>query len=254
MPAGWRFNVLGPLEVTHGARVIPVTAHKQRVLLAALLVHVNRVVPVSALIACLWDDSPPHGDRNSLQNHLMRLRRTLGRDAPIHTRSDGYLIQVDEDAVDVHRFHALLRTAKSAFQQGEFGRASQLLGNALDLWQGPALADTRSSCLQREVVPSWSENRLRAVELRLDADLALGRHHDVIAELTNLTTRHPFRESFWGQRILALYRATRQAEALTCYQVVKSLLSNELGIDPGAELRTLHQRILLADPTLMTTM
>jgi DNA-binding SARP family transcriptional activator len=254
MPARWQFTVLGPIEVVHAGRVIPITACKQRVILAALLIHANRVVPVSDLVAYLWDDSPPRADRNSLQNHLMRLRRTLGTDALIHTRPNGYLIRVDRDSVDVHRFHSLVTTAKTAIQNREFRSVSRLLGAALDLWQGPALVDTPSSCLQREVVPSWAETRLRAVELRIDAELTLGRHHDLIAELTDLTARHPFRESFWGRRIIALYRARRQAEALTCYHVVKDLLSNDLGVDPGTELKSLYHKILTADPALMTVM
>lgn len=254
MSAIWQFNVLGPLEVVRGGLVIPVTARKQRVILAALLIHAGRVVSVSDLVGYLWGDSPPRADRNSLQNHLMRLRRTLGEGDLIITRPDGYLIQVDREAVDVHRFHLLVGAARRAVLGSQFQLASGLLGSALDLWQGPALVDTPSSCLQREVVPSWNESRLRAVELRLDAELALGRHHDLIAELTDLTARHPFRESFWGKRIIALYRARRQAEALTCYHAVKDLLSRDLGIDPGTELKSLYHRILTADPALMTAM
>lgn len=254
MPARWQFTVLGPLEVVCEGRVVPVTARKQRVILAALLIHANRVVPVSDLVAFLWDDSPPRAERNSLQNHVMRLRRTLGADALVHTRPDGYLIRVERDSVDVHRFHSLVGAAKAAVRESEFQLASRLLGDALGLWQGPALVDTPSSCLQREVVPSWNESRLRAVELRLDAELALGRHHDLISELIDLTARHPFRESFWGKRIIALYRARRQAEALSCYHAVKDLLSRDLGIDPGTELKSLYHRILTADPALMTAM
>ncbi|GAA2893034.1 hypothetical protein GCM10010517_57560 [Streptosporangium fragile] len=264
MGTGFEFRVLGPVEVLHDGRPVPVRAAKQRVLLASLLLDAGRVVPVGTLVTRLWGESPPDGARNTLQNYVMRLRRVLagaaraagtagdGENGPVLTRPQGYLIEAAGDAVDLHRFDALVRHARAAAAAGAADRASVLLREALGLWRGQPLSDVPSEPLQREVVPVLAERRLGAVELRIQADLLLGRHAEVLPELRELTTGHPLQERFWAQRMLALYRSGRQGEALECYRAVSGLLAEELGVDPGAELRELHRRILAADPALMT--
>jgi DNA-binding SARP family transcriptional activator/tetratricopeptide (TPR) repeat protein len=233
------FRLLGPLEVRRDGTPVPLTAAKTRVLLAALLVDTNRTVPVSTLVERLWGADVPAEPRNTLQKQVARLRQALGPSA-ITTRPDGYLIEVPDDALDTLRFEALTRSARSAPPE----RASALLAQALDLWRGDPLADVPSEALHQEFVPVWTERRLAALEQRVEADLLLGRHDDLTTELSELTTRHPLRERFWAQRMLALYRSGRQAEALDSYQHLSRTLADELGTDPSPDLRELHQQIL----------
>ena len=235
------FRLLGPLEVRSDGQVIALTSAKQRVLLAALLVEANRVVPAGRLISRLWDDESPASARATLQSHVMRLRRTLGAaGAALVNHADGYLIEVAPDCLDVERFESLVRQANGVGP----ARAAELLRQALAEWHGDPLSDIPSAHLRGEVVPGWQERRLAAVELRIDRELRLGRHVDVLAELADLTGRYPLRERFWAHRMRALHRAGRPAEALRCYDTVRDLLAGELGVDPGAELRDLHQVVL----------
>jgi predicted ATPase/DNA-binding SARP family transcriptional activator len=254
------YKILGPLEVLFDGRPVAMRAAKQRALLASLLVDANKVVPTDTLIARLWDE-PPNGARNALQNYVLRLRRTLsgppgrspsGPDGPIRTCAGGYLIDVPDEALDLHRFDALVARARAAAAAQATERASALLGEALALWRGEPFSDVPSEPLRLEAVPVLNERRLGALELCTAADLQLGRHTDVLPRLRELTAAHPLQERFWAQRMLALYRSGRQSEALDCYRTVSALLHEELGIDPGAELWQLHQRMLTADPTLTT--
>ncbi|MEV6753369.1 BTAD domain-containing putative transcriptional regulator [Streptomyces sp. NPDC051214] len=249
--AEFEYRLLGPLEVLYDGRPVAMRAAKQRALLAALLVDANKVVTTDTLIDRLWDD-PPDGARNALQNYVLRLRRTLGGPSggPIRTCADGYRIDVPEEAVDLHRFDALVTRARSAAAARAAERASALLGEALALWRGEAFSDVPSERLRREIAPALNERRLGALEFRTDADFRLGRHADVLPRLRELTAAHPLQERFWAQRMLALYRSGRQGEALECYRTVSALLLDELGVDPGAELSQLHRRVLTADPTL----
>ncbi|MEV0321915.1 BTAD domain-containing putative transcriptional regulator [Streptomyces sp. NPDC050659] len=250
--AEFEYRLLGPLEVLLDGRPVALRAAKQRALLAALLVDANKVVATDTLIGRLWDDEPPDGARNALQNYVLRLRRTLGAPAgtPIRTRPDGYVIDVREEALDLHRFDALVARARAAAAAKATERASALLGEALALWRGEPFADVPSQRLRLEIAPALDERRLTALELRTEADFRLGRHADVLPRLSELTASHPLRERFWAQRMLALYRSGRQGEALDCYRTVSALLLDELGVDPGAELWQLHQRVLTADPSL----
>lgn len=243
-----RFRLLGPLEVRSDDRIIPVSSAKQRVLLAALLVDANRTVSADELVSRIWDDEPPSGARNTLHSYVMRLRRTLDDERSLVTRPDGYAIEVAPEALDVNQFESLVRQARTTAD--DLARTAALYREALDLWRGDPLPDVPSAFLHREVVPRWQEQRLAAVESRIDADLRLGRHQDVTTELADLTTRHPLRERFWAQRMLALYRSDRPAEALGCYANVRDRLADELGVDPSNELRDLHQAILTNDAAL----
>ncbi|MFF9899067.1 BTAD domain-containing putative transcriptional regulator [Streptomyces longispororuber] len=255
---GFEFRLLGPVEVVSDGTAVPVPAAKQRIVLATLLLDAGRVVPVETLVDRLWDEDPPAGARNTLQNHVLRLRRTLGAcggpgpagQGPVRTCQRGYAIDVAEGALDLHRFDVLTRHAKSALAAGDAARASVLLSEALGLWRGRPLADVPSASLQRDVVPSLLERRTVALELRVGADLRLGRHTELLPELAELTAAYPLQEPFWAQRMLALHRAGRQGEALRCYRTVSALLAEELGVDPGAALRDLHRRMLADDPSL----
>jgi predicted ATPase/DNA-binding SARP family transcriptional activator len=249
---GFAFGVLGPLEVSCDGVPIVIGAAKQRALTAALLIDANQVVPVETLVARLWEERPPGGVRNTLQNHVLRLRRSLsgaGQPPPVVSRPGGYLIEVADGALDLHRFDALRGLARTA--AGDPERVSELLRQALALWRGEPLADVDSELLRREVAPALAERRLGAIESRIEADLELGRHDDVLAELRELTAAHPLQERFWAQRMLALHRCGRQGEALRCYADVRHLLAEELGVDPGTQLRDLHGRMLTGDATLV---
>lgn len=247
--AGFEFRILGPLEVIGNGVHLPITAAKLRILLASLLIDANKVVSFDALIDRLWAEDPPGGARNTLQNYVLRLRRLLGEagtPVPLVTRPHGYLIEAPDGSLDLERFDRLLNRARAV--AGEDPRqASALLAEALRLWRGEPLADVPSDLLRRDVVPALAERRLDAVQLRIETELALGRHEHVLGELRELTTAHPLRERFWAQRMLALHRSGRRSESLHCYRAARDLLVHELGVEPGAELRELHQRLLTAD-------
>lgn len=248
------FRILGPLAVLRGGSDLPVTGERPRALLAALLLCANRPVPVDTLVAQLWGDTPPRRPRAALQMTVTRLRQALG-DRPdgqpvIRTTADGYRIVVDPERLDLIRFDRLLRRSEQVSDPAE---VSALLATALDLWNGPALADVRAEVLQRDEVPPLNERWTRAVERRIEAELRLGRHAHVVADLRELTTKYPMRERFWSQFMRALWSAGRRGEALETYQRVTRLLADELGIDPSAELRRLYQSFLADDAAAAQT-
>ncbi|MFF8104178.1 BTAD domain-containing putative transcriptional regulator [Streptomyces sp. NPDC016640] len=252
MSTRYEFKVLGPLEVLRDGRPVHIDAAKVRLLLAALLAQANQVVTVETLVNRLWGEHPPSRARNTLQNYVLRLRRALGcpaGGAPVLTRPHGYVIEAAPDALDLHRFTALVRQGRAALEEGAAARAAPLLREALGLWRGDPLSDLPAHLLQG-VVPALDEQRLHALELRIEADLALGRAADVLPELRGLVEQYPLREHFWAQRMLALFRCGRQGEALESYRVVTALLADELGVTPGAGLRQAHQRLLAAAPNL----
>ncbi|MGW2171866.1 BTAD domain-containing putative transcriptional regulator [Streptomyces sp. NPDC001705] len=223
-----------------------------RMLLASLLVEADRVVTVDTLVHRLWGEAPPLRARNTLQNYVLRLRRALGAPAdtgPLRTHHRGYLIETDPETLDVRRFTSLVRLGRTALEQGTAERAAVLLRQALELWRGDPLCDLPGDVFP-ELRPTLQEQRLSALELRIDADLAVGRHADVLPELRALVESHPLREHFWTQRMLALYRCARQGEALECYRTVTALLADELGVTPGPALQDMHARLLAAAPDL----
>jgi DNA-binding SARP family transcriptional activator/tetratricopeptide (TPR) repeat protein len=246
------FGVLGPLLVRDRDSVVGVGAGRQRVLLAALLVRAGTVVPTDALAEVVWDGAPPDGAVTTLRSHVMRLRQVLGpaAGARVVTRYPGYVVQAAEEEVDLLRFRRLCRDGGAAARARGWGQAWDVLGEGLGLWRGEPLADVPSDLLRREQVPGLEELRLQAAEWRVDAGLELGRHGELVAELLSLAAGHPLRERFHGQLMLALVRCGRQAEALEAYQSAREVLVKELGTEPGADLRELHQRILAGDPAL----
>jgi DNA-binding SARP family transcriptional activator len=247
-----KFGLLGPLEVTDGGRLVPIPSAKLRVLLACLLLRAGALVTLDELAEAIWgDDALPTHPRRAVQTYITRLRQLLGGNGLIQSRHEGYVIAVAAGDVDVGRLELLLARAREAADAGDRHREAAVLRQALGLWRGEPLADVPSETLHRDAVARLTEQRLDAMCRRIEADLALGRHAELISELRTLTDRQPLREQFWAQLMTALYRCGRQADALQAYHSAAGLLADELGVDPGAELRALHQAILTNDPALV---
>ena len=247
------FFVLGPLEVRSAGVEIPVRSGQQRVLLAALLLRANQVVPLDELTDRLWGEAPPRGARNTLRAYVMRLRRTLGADdgdgVVVETHPEGYRIRVEPAELDLLRFEDLLAQAGRLAAAGPTEEA-QVLRQAVALWRGPVLSNVDSDALHRDVALALSERRLQAVQRRIDLELQLGGDDEIVPELKALTAEHPTRERFCAQLMIALYRSGRQADALEAYRRTREMLDAELGVDPGQDLQELHQSVLTADPAL----
>jgi DNA-binding SARP family transcriptional activator len=242
------FAVLGPMTVTAGGTPVSAPA-KQRAVLAALLLRANRVVSTESIAEELWDADPPATARNTTQGYVNRLRRVLpvGR---LITRAPGYLLEVHAGELDLDRFTRLYDRARLAAGRGDWQDAAGQYTDALALWRGEPLADVPAAVLRRTEVPRLRELRMQAIESRIDAELHLGRHAELIADLRQLTIDQPLREALHAQLMLALYRSGRQAEALEVFRAIDWRLRDELGISPGHELQQLHQRMLSADPAL----
>jgi DNA-binding SARP family transcriptional activator len=246
------FGLLGPMTVYHRGVPVPIPRGKQRVLLAALLLNAGRTLSVDELNETLWGAAPPASAKATLQNYVKRLRASL--DDTGHRRiglvPPGYLIRVEPGELDVHSFESLLDAGRNAVRAGAWEQAASQFHDALALWRGEALDGVGSSVLELREVPRLTEMRMQATEARIEADLHLGRHADVTAELRKLADAHPLRERLHALLMLALYRDGRQGDALAAYQAVRRILLDELGTEPGTELRGLHQRILAQDDTL----
>jgi DNA-binding SARP family transcriptional activator/ABC-type transport system substrate-binding protein len=223
---------------------------KPRALLALLLIHANKVVPRERIIEALWPDRSPDSAAHSLDVQVSRLRKALAPEERLVTKAGGYLLQVDPDEIDVAPFERLLETARKANAAGVPRDAVRAIEEALGLWRGEALGELRYEDFAQAEVVRLDDLQLLALEERVDAELALGRHDGLVAELESTVRRHPFRERSRGQLMLALYRAGRQAEALRVYGETRRKFAEELGIEPGQQLRELEQAILRQDPAL----
>ena len=246
------FGLLGPLVIRAGGSGVEVSAGKQRVLLAALLLRANQVVPAAELAGFIWEGSPPGTARVTLQNYVKRVRQALGPAGyeRIVTRPAGYLIQVEPGELDVARFAQLAAAGRTAARARSWKRASSLLAEALGLWRGVPLADVPSAALHRAEVPRLVELRLEAAEARAEAELQLGRHAGIAGELAGLVAAEPLRERLAELLMLALYRSGQQAAALAVYRQARRALVEQVGIEPGPGLREMNQKILLSDPGL----
>jgi len=242
-----RFGILGPLEASGEDGPIPLGGPKQRIVLAHLVLAANQVVSAERLIDALWGDDLPEDPKATLKVYVSRLRSALGS-SEIEARSPGYVLRADLDQVDVLRFEGLLREARS--DGAEPRQTERVLTEALRLWRGPALSDLNDEPSLSAEIARLEELRLEALEERIDAELELGRHAGVITELESITRSNPLRERLWCELMLALYRSGRQAEALDAFERARTVLADELGIDPSVELRRLHERILRQDPAL----
>ena len=253
-----QFGILGPLEVSDEVRRVEIGGHKQRALLASLLLHANEVVSLDRLIDELWGETPPPTAAKTLQAQVSRLRRSLNGDeepaahmlGPLETRGHGYLLKVEPGQVDADRFQGMLEEARRTRAEGKPEAAAEELRRALALWRGPALADFAYEPFAQTEIARLDELQLTALEERLEADLALGRHTELIGELEALVARHPLRERLRGQLMLALYRSDRQAEALHVYQEFRLALAEELGLEPSQGLQRLERQILEQDAEL----
>jgi DNA-binding SARP family transcriptional activator/class 3 adenylate cyclase len=247
------FRILGPLEVLDADRAVPLPRGRGRALLALLVLHAGEVLSAERLIHELWGEAPPPTAATALQGLVSDLRkrlepaRTAGvRPAVIETRPPGYVLAVDPRQIDANRFRPLLQEAMGAAADERSAR----LREALSLWRGPPLAEFTYEPFAQTAIAGLDELRLSAIEERIDADLALGRHGELVAELEALAAEHPLRERLRGQLMLALYRAGRQAEALEVYRELRRTLVEELGIEPGPQLAQLEQAILRQEPSL----
>ena len=243
------FGVLGPVTVRHGGRELPLGGPKQRALLAILLLRANEVVSRDRLVEGLWGERPPPTAAHTLDNYMSRLRKTLG-EGRLERRPPGYALQVGPEELDLDRFEHLRALAREELARGEIALAAEKLRSALELWRGPALADVLYEPFAAEEAERLEERRVSALEERIEADLALGMSTEVVPELEALVRAHPFRERLLAQLMLALYRAGRQADALTAYQTGRRQLAEGLGLEPGPELRELQRTILEHDPSL----
>ena len=244
------FRLLGPVEVRIGGSVVPFSGAKQRALLALLLLHANEVVPRDRLIDELWGEVSTPNAGHRLETHISRLRKTLELNGQLVSGGGGYALEVDPMLIDAHRFERLLEEGRREAAAGQTAEAVRTLREALSLWRGGALADLAYEPFARSEVERLEELRVAAIEERVDLDLALGRHRDVVAGLDALTAKHPLRERLRAQLMLALYRSGRQPEALEVYQEFRRRLSEELGLEPGPAIQQLELSILNREPAL----
>ncbi len=244
-------GLLGPLVVGGAAGPLEVPAAKQRAVLAALALRAGQVVSFDALAGAVWDDAPPPGARVTVRNYVLRLRQLLGpAGGRIVTRDPGYVLEMSAADVDVLAFGRLYRDGGAAVRAGAWAAAAEVLSQALALWRGAPLADVPAPVLHREWADRLEQERLQAFEWRIGAQLRLGGHGEVLGELERLAAEHPLREQVHGLLMLALYRLGRAGDALAAYQHARRLLVDELGVEPGDELRHLQQRVLARDPAL----
>jgi predicted ATPase/DNA-binding SARP family transcriptional activator len=244
-----QFRLLGPLEVAVDGEVVPLGGQKQRALLATLLLEPNRIVSGDRLIDAVWGELPPETARNTVQVYISQLRKRLPAGA-LETAPPGYRLAVDPATIDLFEFVRLCDEGRSALAAGDAATAAETLRAALGLWRGAALADLVSVPFAQTEILRLEEQRAAACEDRIDADLGLGRHDQLVPELEVLVAEHPLRERLRAQLMLALYRAGRQADALSAYQSARTTLVEELGIEPGDALRRLERAILAHDPSL----
>lgn len=248
------FRVLGPLEVVDESGLhVQLGGPKERAVLSMLLIDPCRPVSAGHLIDQLWGEAPPRTATNTLQTYVSHLRRSLGADtggSPLVKRSGGYVLDVEPESIDRVRFDRLVEAGQLALAAGDPEGASRALRAALDLWRGPALTELPDTPATTGEVARLEEQRLAAVEDRVEADLALGRHRGLVGELERHVAEHPLRERLRAQLALALYRSERQAEALRVLERGRQLLLDQLGLDPGPALMQLDAAILTHDPAL----
>jgi SARP family transcriptional regulator, regulator of embCAB operon len=248
-----RFGMLGPLQASANGADLPLGAAKQRAVLAMLLINRNRIVPIDSLIDAVWQEHPPPEARGSLHAHISRLRRLVsdaGVDAAatVVSARPGYRLNVPDEACDLGRFAIEQKAGIGAAAGGRFEEASAHLSAALSEWRGPVLEDLRDFPFVDAFAAALTEDKLVALTARAEAEIACGRTHSIISELEALVVEHPYREPLWAQLITAYYLAERQYDALDAYGRLKTMLADDLGIDPGPTLRGLHQRILRQEP------
>jgi DNA-binding SARP family transcriptional activator len=247
-------KVLGPLEVSVGGVSIVPTASKPSQVLAMLALNAGHVVTTAALTEEIWDYQPPRSGVPTLHTYILKLRRKLqqaltgendvGSKDILITRRSGYLLNVASSDVDAVRYDRLSAAGHKAVNEGDHETASRTLGEALRLWRGPALADVPTGPQLAIEAMRLEENRLGDLHLRIEADLRLGRHHQLLGELATLCARHPLMENFATQHMVALYRSGRQSQALEAFRRLRAAMVEQLGVEPSTRVRQLHHGIL----------
>ncbi|MEU7146142.1 AfsR/SARP family transcriptional regulator [Nocardia sp. NPDC046473] len=247
------FSMLGALEMCHEGRRIVVTSPSVRKVLALFLFRANSAVAVETLVDELWDDKPPRSAVTTAQTYIYQLRRQFNhefgikRHDMISTEDHGYVMHLVGCQTDAQRFTHLTEQGRKHLDDHEPEQGVEVLRRALNLWTGTALANVHVGSVLKAHVAHMEEQRILALELRIDAELQLGRHRELVAELRNLVVTHPLNEWFHSRLILALSRSGRRGEALAAYQDVHRILATELGIDPSRELRDLHYEVLTSE-------
>jgi len=242
-----QFKVLGPLEVFEDGRSCTPTPPKVRRVLALLLLRANQVVPTDAVIEELWGEDPPLSAIGTAQTYIYQLRKTLDgqEDADwLRTRPPGYLMSISPSQLDAVAFETLSRQGRRLLESGRPDEAAQAFRRALDLWTGPCLANVGLGRLLQSHAVHLEEQRMRTLELRIQADAELGRHHELIGEMRSLVVSHPLNEWFHGQLIVALSRSGRRGEALQAYQNLREVLDTQLGLDPPQDMQVLQREVL----------
>jgi DNA-binding SARP family transcriptional activator len=249
---GSTLRILGPVEVIGPAGAVRLGAAKERCLLAVLALHLGEAVSQDQLAEALWREHAPRSATNALQNYVLRLRRALqaAEGVQIVTDPAGYRLEASADVVDARLAERLIGGGREATAAGDPATAARLLREALALWHGRALAEFADQPFAQAEAARLEELRESAREDLVDAELALGRHHDLVGELEAMVASHPLRERRWGQLLLARYRDGRQAEALDGFRALRRTLRDELGVDPSPELQDLHERVLRQDPAI----
>ncbi len=237
-------RLLGPVQAVRAGGEVPLGGPRQRAVLALLVVEAGRVVPAERLIEELWRGSPPAGAAITLRSYVSRLRSALAPEGSVVARGGGYVISTGPDGLDASRFERLVAEGRDALARGQVVAAGARLREALGLWRGPALADVLEVERLALEAARLEELRLAAAEARIEADLAAGLHAEVTGELERLVAEHPLRERLWQLLMLALYRGGRQADALAAYRWARDVLTGELGLEPGEELRELERAVL----------
>jgi len=243
------FQVLGPLEVFDGGTVVTPTPPKVSRVLALLLLRANQVVSTDAIIDELWGEEPPPSAVGTAQTYIYQLRKCLDPrigtgEEWLVTKPPGYLMRISPSQLDATTFEALSRQGRQMLERGQPEQASQLLRRALELWQGPSLANLRRGGLLQAHAIHLEEERMRTLELRIQADVELGRYRQLIGEIRSLVAVNPLNEWLHGQLMMALSRTGRRGEALQAYQDLRLLLDNQLGLAPQPELQRLHRELL----------
>lgn len=242
------FRLLGPFGAEFGGHLLALGGRRQRAILALLTIHAGKVLSTDHIADEIWAGHPPPSATRTVHAYVSRLRSALrvpeaGVDELVR-REPGYVLAIDPMRVDAVRFERLVEGAAAAMDAGDPGRANEDLRDALELWRGEALADFAYDSFATTESRRLGGRRLQAVELRIDTDLALGRHAQVVAEIESLVEAYPLRERFWAQWMVALYRCGRQSDALSAYGRIRRMLADDLGLEPGEELRLLERQIL----------
>jgi len=247
-----QFRLLGPLEVEHGGRLLDLDGSRERTVLALLLFFANEVISTDAMIAWLWGEQPPPTARHTIETYVSRLRKTLAvakGECSIESTPGGYVFRIHPDDLDLRQFERLFEEGRTALAAGKAEDAARKLDAALALWRGDPMADPALEPLA-QLVAIHSEEGLAATEARYEVGLLRGEQSTLIGGLQYFVERHPEREKALTLLLLALYREGRQQEALDAYQQARLRLLNQLGIEPGRELRDLQRAILCQDPRL----